>query len=103
VVTATTGGPCRQRWLMRSASWSCEASAPKARGFARRPALDNNMREPAATTRQGRGADGAASGRDGHNGRQRLGIDMAGSEGEQIDADMRDGSGGGSGAAAGDS
>jgi hypothetical protein len=53
VVTVMTDGPCRQRWLTRSAGQSCEASALEARGFTRRPTLDDGVREPAAMARQG--------------------------------------------------
>jgi hypothetical protein len=53
VVAVTTDGPCRQRWLTRSAGRSCEASTPEAGGFVRRSALDDSMREPAKTARQG--------------------------------------------------
>jgi hypothetical protein len=52
-VVVMTEGPCRQRWLTRSAGRSCEASAPEARCFMRRPALDDGVREPAKTVWQG--------------------------------------------------
>jgi hypothetical protein len=53
VVVVTADGPCQQRWLTRSAGRSCEASAPEARGFARRPTLNDGVREPATMARQG--------------------------------------------------
>jgi hypothetical protein len=98
VVVATTRDPCRRRWLMRSTDQSCEASSLKARGFVRRPALDDDVREPAVMAQQGRGT--GTPGHDGHNGRWRLGTDMASGGGEQIGVGMRDGSQGGSGVAA---
>jgi hypothetical protein len=84
VVAATTGGPCRRRWWARSAGRRCEASAPEASGFARRPALDDGAREPAVTARRGRGAGDGTPGRDGRSGRRRLGTDMASGGGERI-------------------
>jgi hypothetical protein len=59
------------------------------------------VREQATMARQGRGTGGGAPRRYRHNGRRRLGIDMAGGGGEQIGVGTRDGSGGGSGAATG--